>query len=293
MNPKLIDAMFLSYLGFSVAWGYFVGGVSELFSLAGLFIVFAISMKTFNFVAVILVKNFGMANIPAYIAAFFMVFMVVYITLRILKSLLEKKIEGSQFMTSANKNLGMAVGFVKGFIICLVIGITVLIMPFGKETKESLGGSIFLAASKILEPAVMSLFADKELFAAASKISDNPQKTSEKLIQSKEFQKIITHPKIQAMAEDPGIKKAVEKNDFMALMSNKKFLEMMNDPEVMDLIRTVDIQKLLSDSTKKGPGGEKQQGFDPAQLLKQLPQPQNQGQDNTPSGTGQLPAATN
>ncbi|HNY10993.1 MAG TPA: CvpA family protein [Candidatus Wallbacteria bacterium] len=288
MNPKLIDAMFLSYLVFSVAWGYFVGGVSELFSLAGLFIVCAISMKTFNYVAVILIKNFGMANIPAYIAAFFIVFMAVYIVLKISKTMLEKKIEGSKFMTSANKNLGMAVGFVKGVIICLVIGLTILLMPFGKETKENLSGSIFLAASKIFEPAVMNMFADKNLFEAAAKMNSNPKGTSDKLIQSKEFQKIISHPKIQSIAEDQDIKKAVEKNDFMALMSNKKFLEMMNDPEVMDLIRTIDLQKVLSESTKKNDDKSQPPGSDLPGLMQQL-QKQYQSQGKNASETVPAP----
>lgn len=288
MDPKYIDAIFLIYLIFSVAWGYFVGGVSELFSLAGLFIVCAVSMKTFNYVAVILVKNFAMANITAYITAFFMVFTLIYVALRILKAVLEKKIEGSKFMTRANKNLGMAVGFIKGAIICLVIGITILLMPFGKATKEKLNDSIFLSASKVLEPLVMNMFADKELFTAAAKMNENPKATSDKLIQSKEFQKIINHPKIQAMAEDPGIKKAVEKNDFMALMSNKKFLEMMNDPEVMDLIRTVDIQKLLSEAPKKNDGKGQPQGPGPAGLMEQL-QKQYQGPDKTASETVPVP----
>jgi len=251
INPQLIDLAFILYIGFAVGWGYFVGGVSEIFNIAGLIVILAISMKTYDKLAVVLTNAFGLSNVSAFILSFVLICVLIYIVLKILKYKIEKKIAQSETMTQANKTAGMFAGFAKGVLVSLVIAVGVVVMPLSDAVKERLGGSNFMALAKILKPYAINLFGDKELFEAASNMSMDPKaadpKMIEKMAESKEFLKIVNHPKLQEFTQDEEIKKLVEKQDVMGLMSNKKFLELMNDKEMMDIIRTVDIKKLLKD----------------------------------------------
>jgi len=247
-----IDLLFLLFLVFSVFWGYFVGAISEIFSLTGLVIILAISMKTYNSVAIMLTNAFAISNVAAYVTAFVLVFLAVYVTLKVLKHLIEKRISRSETMDTTNKHFGMMIGFVKGAFIILVIGLAILLMPLPESTKTQLSQSIFLNIAGTLEPLVIGVFGDRELLQAAAKMNENPEATSQKIMQAPEFQKLLNNPKIQEFASDPDIKDAVMKKNFMALMSNKKFLQLMNDEEIMKMIRTIDLPKLMSESSKMG-----------------------------------------
>lgn len=251
INPKLIDLAFILYIGFAVGWGYFIGGVSEFFNIAGLVVILAISMRTYDKLAEVLTNTFGFSNISAFILAFVVICAFIYVILKILKYAIEKKIAQSETMTQANKTAGMFAGFIKGVLVSLVIAIGVIVMPLGEAAKERLGGSNFISFAKVFKPYVINLFGDKELFEAASKMSMDPKAPDAKMVsamaESKEFLKIVNHPKLQEFAQDEEIKKLVEKQDVMGLMSNKKFLELLNDKEMMDIIRSVDIKKLLKD----------------------------------------------
>jgi len=251
INPKLIDLAFILYIGFAVGWGYFIGGVSEFFNIAGLVIILAISMRTYDKLAAVLTNTFGFSNISAFILAFVFICAFIYILLKILKYVIEKKIAQSETMTQANKTAGMFAGFVKGVLVSSVIAIGVILMPLGQTAKERLEGSNFISLAKVFKPYVINLFGDKEIFEAASKMSMDAKGPDAKMVsamaESKEFIKIVNHPKLQEFAQDEDIKKLVEKQDFMGLMSNKKFLELLNDKEMMDIIRSVDIKKLLKD----------------------------------------------
>lgn len=249
-TSSTIDILFAAYLVFSIFWGYFVGAVSEVFSLAGLLIILAVSMRTYNYIAIALTNSFGLTNVTAYVAAFALVFCTIYIALRIVKWLVEKKIARSDTLNGANRNFGMMIGFVKGAFVVLVICIAIILAPLSEQTRAKVSDSVFLKVSKSAEPFVIGLFGDRELLQAAAKMNENPEESSRKISQSPEFQKLISHPKMQELANDPEIKAAVTKKDVMALMSNKKFLQLMNDEEIMKIIRTIDLPKLMSESSK-------------------------------------------
>lgn len=260
INPKLIDLAFIIYIGFAVGWGYFVGGVSEVFNILGLLVIFAVSMKTYDKLASVLTDLFGLANISAFLLSFAIICAFIYILLKVSKYLIEKKIAQSETMTQANKTAGMFAGFVKGTLVALVVAIGIILMPFNKETRDNLDNSTFLTFAKIFKPYIINLFGDKELFEAAAKMSQSEPganaRAAESMASSKEFQKIVAHPKLQRFAQDAEIRALVEKQDVMGLMSNKKFLELMNDKEMMDLIRTVDVKRLLKDMNAGGKPGE-------------------------------------
>lgn len=233
---------------FCVIWGYFAGGVNELFSLAGLIIILAISLKVYGNVAAVLVKQLGISNVAAYICAFIMVFAAVYAGLKILKWLVNKQISESPELTSANKTAGMVIGFVKSGIVCLVIGVSLLLLPLGPQPKAALDGSFFVTVSKLVQPFIMGLFGDRELLEAADKLAQNPEKNSALIANNPQVQNIVSHPKVQEIANDPEIKKAVLNKDFVSLMSNQKFLSLMNDPEILQMVKQVDLAKLLNDT---------------------------------------------
>jgi len=271
INPKVIDLAFILYIGFCIGWGYFVGGVSEIFNILGLLLILAVSMKTYDKLAVVLTSAFGFSNISAFLLAFFIIFVFIYIALKVSKYFIEKKIAQSETMTQANKTAGMFAGFAKGLLITLVIAVGIIVMPFNKQTKDKLDNSIFLTAAQILKPYALNLFGDKELFEAAEEMGRAPKGDNAKMAQSmaasKEFQKIVSHPKLQAFAQDKEIMALVEKQDVMGLMSNKKFLALMNDKEMMEILRSIDMKKLLKDM--KSAGGANGGGLPPG--LDKLP----------------------
>jgi|GEM_PF-3860101 len=211
-------------------------------------------MKTYDKLAVVLSDSFGLSNVAAFILAFFIIYAVIYVILKISKRLIEKRLARSKTLSEMNRTAGMFVGFIKGSLVALVVAVALILVPFGKDTKAMLENSTFITFAKIFEPYVMSLFGDKQLFEAASKINQNPQAAGVKMMESKELQQIASHPKLQEFAQDPEVKKLVEKQDVVGLMANKKFLDLMNDKEIMDIIRKVDIQKLLADINSSGSG---------------------------------------
>lgn len=256
INPKILDLAFILYIGFAVGWGYFVGGVSEIFNILGLLVILAVSMKTYDKLAALLTGVFGISNIAAFLLSFAIICLLIYVTLKVAKYYIEKKIAQSETMTQANRTAGMFAGFAKGLLVTLVVSVGVVVMPFDPATRAKLGGSVFLSVAEVLKPYAINLFGDKELFEAAAQMSRAPKGDSAKMAQSmagsQEFQKIINHPKLQEFAQDKEILALVQKQDVMGLMSNKKFLELMNDKEMMELLRSIDMKKLLKDMSAAG-----------------------------------------
>jgi len=65
----------------------------------------------------------------------------------------------------------------------------------------------------------------------------------QKLAKDENFVKLLGHPKMKAMMEDPEVKEAVTSKNWLKLMSNPKVSMTMRDPEIVEL-----VQKMQSKS---------------------------------------------
>ena len=53
-----------------------------------------------------------------------------------------------------------------------------------------------------------------------------------KLAQDPDFQKFLTHPKVQILMKDPEFQKGVKEKNILKLSSHPEFSEVMKDPEI-------------------------------------------------------------
>lgn len=68
----------------------------------------------------------------------------------------------------------------------------------------------------------------------------------QKLMKDENFKAFISHPKMQALIQDPEFMQLMKKQDMAALQKHPKFGSVMKDPEVLELIRKIDFKKLMS-----------------------------------------------
>lgn len=254
IDVKTIDLIFIAYIGITTIIGYFKGAISEIFSIFELLIILAISIKTYDKIAGILIKSFQFTNFVAYTLAFVIVYFGIYVVLKLIRVLIEKTIFSFKSTQKINKYLGIILGFVKGTFVVMVISTFILLIPKGSKFNININDSLFLSFANIVKPKVMSFLGDKELIEAASEITTiNPHemaKFMEVAVQKPEIQQVIMHPKLQALAYDKEIMKLVENHDIMGLMTNKKFLNLLNDTEIISLLKNIDFEKMFLEFKK-------------------------------------------
>lgn len=67
----------------------------------------------------------------------------------------------------------------------------------------------------------------------------------QKMMQDEDFKVFISHPKIQALFQDPEFKDTAKTRDFAKIAANPKFASMMMDPEVAQLVAKLDPKKFM------------------------------------------------
>lgn len=67
----------------------------------------------------------------------------------------------------------------------------------------------------------------------------------QKMMQDKDFQAFIAHPKIQALFQDPEFKDIAKTRDFAKIAANPKFSGLMMDPEVAGLVAKLNPKKFI------------------------------------------------
>ena len=68
-------------------------------------------------------------------------------------------------------------------------------------------------------------------------------------------QKVLAHPRVQALMDDPEVVQAVETNNFSALMQSQTVLKAATDPSLQKLVVSLDLEKALdrATATKQNP----------------------------------------
>ncbi len=68
--------------------------------------------------------------------------------------------------------------------------------------------------------------------------------TARRLMQDKDFQALMGHPKVQEAFNDPEVRAAITAKNFGTLTSNPTLLALLRDPEVARLFTKLDPSKL-------------------------------------------------
>ncbi len=67
----------------------------------------------------------------------------------------------------------------------------------------------------------------------------------QKMMQDEDFKNFISHPKVQALFQDPEFKEVAKTRDFTKILSHPKFASSMRDPEVAQLVAKLNPQKFM------------------------------------------------
>lgn len=67
----------------------------------------------------------------------------------------------------------------------------------------------------------------------------------QKMMSDPDFRAFISHPKVQAVFQDPEFKETAKSRDFATILGNPKFAALMKDPEVAALAAKIDPKKFM------------------------------------------------
>ena len=67
----------------------------------------------------------------------------------------------------------------------------------------------------------------------------------QKLMTDENFKAFISHPKVQALFNDPEFKEVAKTKDFSKIMTHPKFANLTRDPEVASLMAKINPKGLL------------------------------------------------
>jgi hypothetical protein len=140
---------------------------------------------------------------------------------------------------------GAALGGAKVFLVLyLVLCVAVLAE---KPVSQVLG-----RRSRVLSESAMAGFARNHNMlsglhlpvvgdmANLGKIASDP-KIHERVARDPNMQKVLAHPKIQRLLDDPGLVSAARRNDIASILSNPRLNAALEDPEVRKLLSEIDL----------------------------------------------------
>jgi hypothetical protein len=143
---------------------------------------------------------------------------------------------------------GCAFGMAKAGLILYVLLCAVTLMEArlaGPIRKSQLGydNSMMVELSRrhnLLRGVHLPVVGDIE---SLSRLSNDPG-FREKAAQDPAFQKLLEHPKIQALLGDRSVIQASQSRDVAALMAHPRLNEALDDPEVRALLGQIDLSKV-------------------------------------------------
>lgn len=187
-----------------------------------------------------------------------------YVSAVVLSSLLFKK--------TSQQSAGI-VRLIYGFggaLFGLVFGLLILwggislvrMMGAVEEGRETGAGSAQMASMKeSLERGTTGRVVDKidpvppnvyNLITKLMRVTRSPEATA-RLFADPEVQKLLAHPKIDALFSDPGVAEAAARGNHFALLSSPKLLSVASDPEVQKSFAEFDFEKALDYALQSPP----------------------------------------
>ena len=70
----------------------------------------------------------------------------------------------------------------------------------------------------------------------------------QRLMKDENFKKLMSHPKVQALFQDPEFLQLIKAQDMAKIATHPKFASTMKDPEVASLMTKIDPKTLFGDA---------------------------------------------
>lgn len=237
----VIDIVCLSFCLLYAIFGYFTGGLRQVFKLVAIVLAYLAAMWIVPVVLDLLYPHLGGYLVVIEFVCMAVVWAVLYLFLSYLgKLFIVTVIKASETVSSIDKYFGFFIGLLKAVVII------VLLMYFIGSAKES----IFR-----LHPETRDIFEASETVAILTEINIIDEVFPE---QAEDIYKLLTgmskKAKQKVVVKDPEMKRLLENRDFVSLtgdenamedMRNGRMEELMEDPRFQKIIKDADIRTLL------------------------------------------------
>lgn len=121
------------------------------------------------------------------------------------------------------------------------------------DAKDSLEGGMAGDLVRKADPIPDSLY---DLFGKVARLSGDEEALL-RLLDYPDFQRLLEHPRMVALASNPSVQQAAREKNYFALFSNPQFLEAATDPDLAKLLTSIDLQKALDYALEKPSTPEK------------------------------------
>jgi uncharacterized membrane protein required for colicin V production len=236
----IVDILALLILLYYFFRGYRRGFVISVLGIIGLICASLGAYLLFRPLGDWFQATYNLSPVVSYAIAAISAFIVIYVFFFIISGFISwrrrarAKREGEPEVAFADKLLGGILGAVIGFILIVVLVWVYNMVQFsvfsgklpdinstvsGRSAEAAIRAGTNLMAKKMTR--------DPEMSQTIARTMTNPARTAV------DMQKLLNHPKVEALADDQEFLGAVLKGDEAIILKTPAFNEMLDDPEVM------------------------------------------------------------
>ncbi|MEW6357515.1 MAG: CvpA family protein [Planctomycetota bacterium] len=246
-----LDIFCVLVLAFLAITGYWAGVIRQVLLIACLIGSFALSQGAVGPVNRLIASRSTLSPSAAYVLSGFVAWLVVYAVLRLIAFYIDRVIGKDRLgqVRSWNKKLGAVLGAVKGLILVSII-LCGLDVALGVAVQEGKAGALHQMYQSSYSGALMSKINPLAKWRVADRVhtlievARNPAMLKG-MENEAHIRKIIDHPKVRAVTQNPQLELAVRKRDFLAIWLNKDVQALLSDPEIAKLLLNEAIFDIL------------------------------------------------
>ena len=237
-----LDIFCVLVIVFLTVTGYFAGIVRQILYIVCLIGAFILARPATPYVGAFLASQTQMSPATCYVCSCFLAWLVVYIILRLVAHSINRAIGKDRVgqVRPWNKKLGALLGGAKGLVLVFVI-LCFLDVAFGVAKSRGMGGQLEKMYARSYSAAIAARISPFTRWRMEDRIDTlieaarNPQ--SLKGIENEaEVRRILSHPKVLAVARSRKLDAAWKKRDIAAIMANKDFRALISDPKIASML---------------------------------------------------------
>ncbi|NOZ22950.1 MAG: CvpA family protein [Planctomycetes bacterium] len=246
-----LDIFCVLVLAFLTITGYWAGVIRQVLLLACLIGSFALSREAVGPINRLIAPHTALSPSASYVLSGFLAWLAIYVILRLIAFYIDRVIGKDRIgqVRPWNKKLGAALGAVKGLILVSII-LCGLDVALGVAVQEGKAGTLYRMYQSSYSGALMSKINPLAKWRVADRVhtlievARNPA-VLKGMENEAYIRKIINHPKVRAVTQNPQLDLAVKKRDFLAIWFNKDVQALLSDPEIARLLLNEKIFDIL------------------------------------------------
>lgn len=236
-----IDVACLVFCLLYMVFGYYAGGMRQIFKIAALVAASIAAIWASPIVSALMAEKFSIENVYAGYVGVAALWIGVYLLLSQFGKLFAKTLtENSERIGEADKLLGTLLGLIKAALIMLIL--VVVLGSFKEQIYKKRPETIELIEKSrvirlLLKTGAAKYFLPDETLALFNMAGKAVKKKDGKLesndIKSKE---LFEKPSFQEVIKDEELQRQLREGELLDVISNPKFQKLLADPEVRDQI---------------------------------------------------------